>query len=103
MNFKIRNFRKELEQQEAELLRALLSGMPVPDGIDPVKASIAGDSLLNKRLRAIIRHDPSLQTMSELHPTFRQYCLTYPGVPEAGCHTDAKQFKRWLNRPGVCI
>lgn len=89
--------RRRLGEQQAALLRALVAGGPVPEGLDPRRVHGAARSLVNKRLREVAHTWPTLT--DGLGPRFVERFRAYAertAPPESGPFADGERFARTL-------
>ncbi|WP_245649965.1 hypothetical protein [Millisia brevis] len=55
--------REQLARQQAELVRALVVGGPIPEGFDTRRVGVAADALLRKRAGEVAWHIPHIRSM----------------------------------------
>lgn len=86
--------RRRIEISQSRLMDSLILEAESPEGFDPQRVSKCSDSLRIKRLRTIIRLNPSLEEQDGdfLRSEFLLYVRRQPALPEGGACTDAAQF-----------
>jgi hypothetical protein len=86
--------RRHIEISQSRLMDSLILDAESPEGFDPQRVSKCSDTLRIKRLRTIIRLNPSLedQDAAILRSEFLLYVRRQPALPEGGACTDAAQF-----------
>jgi hypothetical protein len=92
--------RRNLQQAQTELARALCGEADVPIGFDPSRLALAAASLRRKRLKSAMRAWPALKEAVE--PRFADRFATYASrhpVP-ATPREDAANFARFLREQG---
>ena len=94
--------RERLATEQAALVRALVSGGPVPDGFDPdrVRATVA--ALARKRAREAARAWPVLaaELGQEFTPAFLAHAARRPAPARGGALADGLAFADNLARQG---
>lgn len=94
--------RAELAAAEAQLVRSLLAGGPMPEGFDAMRVRAASASLRHKRARAVARAWSDLAR--ELGPRFADrfgdYVTRVPSPPPGGPLVDGWLFAQDLTRRG---
>ncbi len=90
--------RERLAARQAELVRALVQGGPVPDGFDAAKVEAAARSLIGKRRREAARAWPALAAClgAEYRPLFDAFAGKTPPPAEGGPLADGRAFARSL-------
>lgn len=82
-----------LREQQAALVRALVSGDPAPPGFDRAAVAAAAEALLRKRGREIAEHYPALAYAAG--PDFLDRFVEWARHrPKTGTATDAARFAR---------
>lgn len=85
--------RAALAMRQREVVADLLAGR-VPDGFDPIGATLTTDILVGKRIGAVFAAGPQLAELPQWRAWFRRYACQ---VPVRGCaHDDLDGFLRWL-------
>ncbi|UQX88391.1 hypothetical protein M6D93_19235 [Jatrophihabitans telluris] len=67
-----------LAARQAELVRAIVTGGPVPSGVDPYRVQVAAEALLHKRAADVARHWPALLASPARRHEYRQWASTRP-------------------------
>ncbi|AEH10588.1 MULTISPECIES: hypothetical protein [Protofrankia] len=83
--------RTGLRQAQDDLVRALVTGGPVPAGFDPGRVGATRTALLRKRADAVARAWPALSCLPDFHARFTAFA---DGRPPAGAHADGVAFAR---------
>lgn len=80
-----------LAQRQAELVRCLVAGGPVPEGFDPRRLEATRKALLRKRSGEVARAWPELAASygDKWHETFTAWAA---GKPTLGSHIDGYDF-----------
>lgn len=82
-----------LREQQEELVRALVSGAPIPPGFDRGAVAAAAEVLLRKRGREIAEHYPALAHAAG--PDFLERFVEWARHrPKTGTAADAARFAR---------
>jgi len=91
--------RDRLAERQSELVRALTSHGPPPDGFDPERVSAAARSLFRKRLRVVADVWPVLASAlgAEFETLFTEYALTLPMPAHGAGLADGRGFARYLD------
>lgn len=94
---------QELAAQQAEVVRALVAGGPVPAGFHEERFRAFARSLVNKRRQALARVWPNIaRILGEAYgERFTVYAQAHP-LPEGGSTlADGRAFLRWLESQGL--
>jgi hypothetical protein len=91
--------RERLAEQQARLVRALLGRDEAPAGFDAERLRLAGQSLVNKRLREVERAWPALARClgAEWGERFSAFARTAPPPEAGGPLADGLAFARTLS------
>ncbi|WP_018684641.1 hypothetical protein [Actinokineospora enzanensis] len=94
--------RAELAAAQAELLRAVLAGGPVPAGFDVDAVRVEASSLLAKRRRIVAQLGPEVaaELGDRFGPLFDEYADGNPRAAGSRFRADAESFARWLRERG---
>ena len=94
--------RERLARQQAELLRVLLAGGPVPAGFDADKLATEARSLRAKRRRviALLRPDVADYLGERFTPLFHRWAADHPRAVGTRARHDAEDFVAWLLETG---
>ena len=94
--------RTELETRQRELVAALVAGGSPPAGLDAHRVRIQAAALVRKRGRSVARAEPELAAAlgEEFGPAFARYAGDLTGPPPGCPAADAREFARYLRRPG---
>ncbi|HEY8371280.1 MAG TPA: hypothetical protein VIL00_00915 [Pseudonocardiaceae bacterium] len=90
--------RERLASRQAELVRALLAGGPVPPGFDPRRVRIEAAALRNKRRRIAERLRPDLADAlgNRFVELFDRWAVEHPRRTGVSFHEDLEAFAVWL-------
>jgi hypothetical protein len=94
--------RERLAAEQAALVRALVSGGPVPDGFDPERVRATSAALARKRAREAARAWPLLaaELAQEFTPAFLAHAARRPPPARGGALADGLAFADDLARRG---
>ncbi|PPK64683.1 hypothetical protein V5P93_005927 [Actinokineospora auranticolor] len=94
--------RAELAAAQAELLRAVLAGGPVPDGFDAAAVRVEAAALLAKRRRIVAQLAPGVaeEVGDRYAELFAAYAAGNPRVTGSRFREDAAAFETWLVERG---
>jgi hypothetical protein len=94
--------RERLAAEQAALVRALVSGAPVPDGFDPERVRATSAALVRKRAREAARAWPVLaaELGQEFIPAFLALAARRPPPARGGALADGLAFADDLARQG---
>ncbi|MBI1831525.1 MAG: hypothetical protein HYR84_08760 [Planctomycetes bacterium] len=92
------NQRERAAQAQADLIRALVAGGPIPAGFDETRVRTAARSLVNKRRHALTRIWPRLAAIvgESYVDSFTIYATSNPLPDCANTGADGREFLRWL-------
>jgi len=92
----------DLARRQAELVRALLAGGPVPPGFDPDRVRIEARALHAKRRSVAERVRPDLaDTLGDrFAPLFDEWASTHPRRTGVSFRADLDEFATWLTASG---
>jgi hypothetical protein len=92
----------DLGERQAELVRALLAGGPVPTGFDPERVRIEARALHAKRRDVAERLRPDLVEAlgDRFGPLFDEWAADRPRRTGVSFRADLEEFAAWLTRNG---
>ena len=92
--------RDRLASRQAELVRALLAGGPVPTGFDEHRVRVEATALNNKRRRIAEQLRPDLADALDdrFAEVFDRWAATHPHRAGVSFHEDLESFAAWLSR-----
>jgi hypothetical protein len=102
------DIRARIATEQGRLVSALLNSGPLPEGFDSRAVQATAISLVQKRLRAIVRTWPMLaQSLApRLAALFQAYAQEEP-LPQDGSLADGRAFVHWVTRqsplPDACL
>ncbi len=90
--------RESIAKTQADLVRALVLGSPIPAGFDENRVRSVGRSLVNKRRQALARTWPSLakRVGESFVAKFTEFATTHPLPACANALADGRAFLAWL-------
>ncbi len=90
--------RQSIANTQAELIRALVHGTPVPAGFDEPRVRSVARSLVNKRRQALARSWPTLvqRIGNKYVEQFTEYGKSHPLPASANSLADGRAFLAWL-------
>lgn len=91
--------RERLAARQAALVRALVAGGPVPDGLDPVRVRATSEALAHKRARQVAKSWPALALNRHFMERFLSYAPKNP-PPMGGALADGLAFADQLASAG---
>ncbi|TQF17045.1 hypothetical protein FJV41_05050 [Myxococcus llanfairpwllgwyngyllgogerychwyrndrobwllllantysiliogogogochensis] len=94
--------RERLAQAQAELVKALGVGAPVPSGFDTARVLAASESLLHKRRRGVERAWPSLAAAlgTDFRARFEPWARAHPMSVEPDSLAEGRRFAASLQEEG---
>lgn len=91
--------REQLARQQAELVRALVVGGPIPEGFDARRVGVAAEALLRKRAGEVAWHIPHVR--STLGDRFVELFMEWArGRERSGSAVEARAFTAHLVERG---
>jgi hypothetical protein len=96
------SIRHSLAAAQSDLVRALTSGGPIPNGFEESPVRIMAATLLHKRSRTIARVWPALAVAlgDAFTGEFHRYAAAHSLPADADAIADGLQFMRFLQRSG---
>lgn len=93
---------EELAARQAELVRALLAGGPIPPGFDEHRVRVEAAALNNKRRRIAEQLRPDLADALDDRFTelFNRWAASHPRRTGVSFREDLENFAAWLTREG---
>lgn len=91
--------RDKLASEQAQLLRTLLAGEPVPPGFDAQQVAVEVRALRNKRRQVTAYLRPDLRTAlgaERFAELFTEYAIAFPRRESVRARQDASYFANWL-------
>lgn len=94
--------REQLAREQAELVRALGVGAPVPAGFDTSRVLAAAQSLISKRRRGVERAWPALAAVlgPDFAHGFEQWARAHPISVNPDSHAEGRRFAQALRSEG---
>lgn len=94
--------RDRLASRQAELVRALLAGGPVPAGFDEHRVRVEAAALNNKRRRIAEQLRPDLADAlgDRFAELFDRWATAHPRRTGVSFHGDLAEFAAWLTANG---
>jgi hypothetical protein len=92
------DIRARIASEQGALVSALVRSGPPPDGFDPSALHVTATSLVQKRMRAVVRAWPALPESlgPRLVELFETYAQREPLPLLGGSIADGRAFVRWL-------
>ena len=93
--------RHVLREQQERLVEALTADSPPPEGFDSDRVGLAARTLINKRMRAVVKAWPGLaQSLgAEFEKLFADFARG-GSAPDGGAAADAEALSRYLGQTG---